>query len=68
VRISGFDLYRYDLALSEPVTLKDATLHRREGALIRLTADDGSRAGARPPLSPTSAPRACKTASNNYAR
>jgi o-succinylbenzoate synthase len=42
VRISGFDLYRYDLALFEPVTLKDATLHRREGALIRLTADDGS--------------------------
>ena len=42
MRISGFDLYRYDLALSEPVTLKDATLHRREGALIRLTADDGS--------------------------
>jgi O-succinylbenzoate synthase len=42
VRISGFDLYRYDLALSEPVTLKDATLHRREGALIRLTTDDGS--------------------------
>jgi O-succinylbenzoate synthase len=42
VRISGFDLYRYDFALSEPVTLKDATLHRREGALIRLTADDGS--------------------------
>ena len=42
MRISGFDLYRYDLALSEPVTLKDATLHRRQGALIRLTADDGS--------------------------
>jgi O-succinylbenzoate synthase len=42
VRISGLDLLRYDLALSEPVTLKDATLHRREGALIRLTADDGS--------------------------
>jgi O-succinylbenzoate synthase len=42
VRISGFDLYRYDLALSEPVTLKDTTLHRREGALIRLTADDDS--------------------------
>ena len=42
MRIAGFDLYRYDLALSEPLTLKDATLHRREGALIRLTADDGS--------------------------
>ena len=42
MRIAGLDLYRYDLALSEPVTLRDATLHRREGALIRLTADDGS--------------------------
>jgi O-succinylbenzoate synthase len=42
VKIAGFDLYRYDLALSEPVKLKAATLHRREGALIRLTADDGS--------------------------
>lgn len=42
MRIEGFDLYRYDLALSEPVALKDATLRRREGALIRLTADDGS--------------------------
>ncbi|CAA9510960.1 MAG: O-succinylbenzoate synthase [uncultured Rubrobacteraceae bacterium] len=42
MRIAGFDLYRYDLALSEPVKLKAATLHRREGALIRLTADDGS--------------------------
>ena len=42
MKIAGFDLYRYDLALSEPVKLKAATLHRREGALVRLTADDGS--------------------------
>jgi o-succinylbenzoate synthase len=42
VRISRFDLYRYDLALSEPVKLKAATLQRREGALIQLTADDSS--------------------------
>lgn len=42
MRIEGFDLYRYDLALSGPVTLKGATLLRREGALLRLTADDGS--------------------------
>ena len=42
MKIANFDLYRYDLALSDPVTLKDTTLlHRREGALIRLTADDG---------------------------
>ena len=42
MRIANLDLYRYDLALSGPVTLKDTTLHRREGALICLTADDGS--------------------------
>lgn len=41
MRIEGFDLFRYDLALSEPVTLKGITLHRREGALIRLTSEDG---------------------------
>ncbi len=41
MRITGFDLYRYDLALSEPVTLKGTTLRRREGALIRLTTEDG---------------------------
>ncbi|CAA9415229.1 MAG: O-succinylbenzoate synthase [uncultured Rubrobacteraceae bacterium] len=41
MRIEGFDLYRYELALSEPVTLKGTTLHRREGSLIRLTAEDG---------------------------
>ena len=41
MRTKGFDLYRYNLALSEPVTLKGTTLRRREGALIRLTAEDG---------------------------
>ena len=41
MRIAGYDLYGYDIALSEPVALKGATLYRREGALIRLTSDDG---------------------------
>jgi O-succinylbenzoate synthase len=40
--LSGVDLYRYTLPFRELVTLKDATLRFREGALIRLTADDGS--------------------------
>ncbi|CAA9420938.1 MAG: O-succinylbenzoate synthase [uncultured Rubrobacteraceae bacterium] len=40
--IADFDLYRYDLAFAEPVTLKGATLNRREGTLIRLIANDGS--------------------------
>ncbi len=39
--LSRVDLYRYSIHFREPVTLKDATLYRREGALIRLTADDG---------------------------
>jgi len=39
--LAGIDLYRYSIRFREPVTLKDATLYRREGALIRLTADDG---------------------------
>ena len=42
MRDRSFDLYRYDLPLSEPVKIKGAALHRREGALLRLTADDGS--------------------------
>ena len=42
VIVSGVEIYRYEIPFREPVTLKDATLHRREGALIRLTTDDGS--------------------------
>ena len=39
---SRIELYRYGIRFKEPVTLKGATLHRREGALIRLIAVDGS--------------------------
>ena len=39
--LSGIEIYRYALRFREPVSLKDATLSRREGALIRLTAEDG---------------------------
>jgi o-succinylbenzoate synthase len=42
VRIEGFDLCRYEVRLKEPIKLKDATLHRREGVLVRLVTDDGS--------------------------
>jgi o-succinylbenzoate synthase len=42
VRIEGFDLHRYEVWLKDPIKLKDASLHRREGVLVRLTADDGS--------------------------
>jgi len=42
VKLSGFGLYRYDLPLTEPLVLKGATLHRREGLLLRLAGEDGS--------------------------
>ena len=52
MRIANLDLYHYDLPLSGPVTFKDTTLHRREGALIRLTANDGQEGwGEAAPLS-----------------
>ena len=41
MKIADAALYRYDLTLREPVTLKDTTLHRREGALIHLSTEDG---------------------------
>jgi o-succinylbenzoate synthase len=42
VNLTNFDLYRYSLPLSRPLTLKGATLRRREGLLMRLSGDDGS--------------------------
>lgn len=39
MRISGFELYRYTLPLTGPLTLGGATLSRREGILLRLFAD-----------------------------
>lgn len=39
--LSRIDLYRYSIRFREPVTFGGATLYHREGALIRLTADDG---------------------------
>ena len=37
MNLAGFDLYRYRLPLREPLTLKDVTLRRREGLLLRLS-------------------------------
>lgn len=42
--LSGAELFRYSIRYKNPVAIKDATLHRRTGALIRLTADDGAEA------------------------
>ena len=40
-KLSGFDLYRFELPFSEPLTLKDATLHHREGLLLELAGEGG---------------------------
>ena len=39
--LSGLRLHRYSLPFKAPIALKDATLHRREGLLIELIAQDG---------------------------
>ena len=41
MKLAGFELYRYELPLAAPQTLKGATLHHREGLLLRLTGVDG---------------------------
>ena len=38
---AAFDLYRYSLPFATPQSLKGASLHRREGLLLRLTGNDG---------------------------
>ena len=40
--VSGIELYCYEIRLKVPVKLKDVTLRRRKGTLVRLTADEGS--------------------------
>ena len=40
MKLTNVDLYRYTLAFTEPVALKNATLANREGVLIRLTTED----------------------------
>ncbi|MGH3144737.1 MAG: o-succinylbenzoate synthase [Rubrobacter sp.] len=42
MKLSAFDLYRYRLPFVTPQFLKGATLHHREGLLLRLAGDDGS--------------------------
>jgi O-succinylbenzoate synthase len=40
-KLSGFGLYRYELPLSEPLTLKGTVLHYREGLLLELAGEGG---------------------------
>jgi O-succinylbenzoate synthase len=42
MNLASFDLHRYSLPLFQPLILEGATLHRREGVLLRLSGDDGS--------------------------
>lgn len=42
MKLAAFDLYRYRLPFTAPLKLKSATLHHREGLLLRLAGDDGS--------------------------
>jgi o-succinylbenzoate synthase len=42
MRLVRFDLYRYRLAFSRPLTLGGITVHHREGLLLKLSGEDGS--------------------------
>jgi o-succinylbenzoate synthase len=42
MKLARFDLYRYRLPFSRPLTLESLTLFHREGLLLRLSGDDGS--------------------------
>ncbi len=42
MKLARFDLYRYTLPFSRPLTLEGITLRHREGLLLRLSGDDGS--------------------------
>src|SRR5215204_1143782 len=42
MKLAHFDLYRYSLPFSRPLTLGGMTLFQREGILLRLSGDDGS--------------------------
>ena len=43
MKLARFDLYRYSLPFYRPLTLGGITLFQREGLLLRLSGDDGSR-------------------------
>lgn len=51
MKLAGFDIYRYTLPFTEPVTLKGVQLHSREGILIELTDENSvSELGETSPL------------------
>jgi o-succinylbenzoate synthase len=42
MKLARYDLYRYSLPFSGPLTFGGVTLHHREGLLLKLSGDDGS--------------------------
>src|SRR5918995_1204015 len=42
MKLARFDLYRYGLPFSRPLTLGSITRFQREGLLLKLSGDDGS--------------------------
>lgn len=42
MKLAGFDLYRYELPFSDPLTLKGITSRHREGLLLQLVGEDGA--------------------------
>jgi o-succinylbenzoate synthase len=42
MKLANFDLYRYSMPLSRPLTPGGVTLHYREGLLLKLSGDEGS--------------------------
>lgn len=42
MKLAGFGIYRYTLPFTEPVILKGARFHSREGLLLELTGDTGT--------------------------
>jgi O-succinylbenzoate synthase len=42
MKLARYDLYRYSLPFSRPLTLGGITLHHRDGLLLKLSGDDGT--------------------------
>ena len=41
MKLAGFDLFEYELPLTQPIVTKDETLSNRRGFLIKLSTDSG---------------------------
>lgn len=50
MKLDGFEVYRYELHLTEPLRLEDVEVRRREGVLLRLLGDGVEGWGEASPL------------------